>query len=224
MNNKLKLRAFTLAEILITLGIIGVIAAMTIPTLVTKYQIKVLQAGFNRMDKQIRDALVELQFENNTDDFFKMASNAGLAQNTRYSEMFYKKFNITDILSNKYFQNMECPKGYSGKEQECLVNGFYLKPRQILKDGATIYFLINSWKSYICFDTNGPYKGPNRLGYDTFIIITRTARNLGEEYNDPEYCSVNSDSTQNGWSCYYYAKNDINPDDTTQRYWENLKF
>ena len=32
-------KAFTLAEILITLGIIGVVAAMTIPTLVANYRI-----------------------------------------------------------------------------------------------------------------------------------------------------------------------------------------
>ena len=30
------LKAFTLAEVLITLGIIGVVAAMTIPTLISK--------------------------------------------------------------------------------------------------------------------------------------------------------------------------------------------
>ena len=34
----LKNRAFTLAEVLITLGIIGVVAAITIPTLITNYQ------------------------------------------------------------------------------------------------------------------------------------------------------------------------------------------
>jgi prepilin-type N-terminal cleavage/methylation domain-containing protein len=31
-------RGFTLAEVLITLGIIGIVAAMTIPGLITKYQ------------------------------------------------------------------------------------------------------------------------------------------------------------------------------------------
>ena len=36
----MKFKAFTLAEILITLGIIGVVAAMTIPTLITNYQKK----------------------------------------------------------------------------------------------------------------------------------------------------------------------------------------
>ena len=40
LNDFKKKAAFTLAEVLITLAIIGVVAAMTIPTLITKYQEK----------------------------------------------------------------------------------------------------------------------------------------------------------------------------------------
>ena len=40
--------AFTLAEVLITLGIIGVVAAMTIPTLTTNYRHKALEAQFKK--------------------------------------------------------------------------------------------------------------------------------------------------------------------------------
>ena len=36
-------QAFTLAEVLITLGIIGIVAAMTIPNLMTKYYEKQVQ-------------------------------------------------------------------------------------------------------------------------------------------------------------------------------------
>ena len=36
-------KAFTLSEVLITLGIIGVVAAITIPSLITKYQKKVIE-------------------------------------------------------------------------------------------------------------------------------------------------------------------------------------
>ena len=39
LDNSRKI-AFTLAEVLITLGIIGVIAAMTLPSLITNYQEK----------------------------------------------------------------------------------------------------------------------------------------------------------------------------------------
>ena len=36
--------AFTLAEVLITIGIIGIVAAMTIPTLISKNQKRVIEA------------------------------------------------------------------------------------------------------------------------------------------------------------------------------------
>ncbi len=36
-------KAFTLAEVLITLGIIGVVAALTLPSLITNYKVKVLK-------------------------------------------------------------------------------------------------------------------------------------------------------------------------------------
>ena len=38
MKNKL---AFTLAEVLVTLGIIGVVSAMTVPTLMQNFNVKV---------------------------------------------------------------------------------------------------------------------------------------------------------------------------------------
>ena len=41
--------AFTLAEVLITLGIIGVVAAMTLPTLIQKYQEKVTVNKLKKM-------------------------------------------------------------------------------------------------------------------------------------------------------------------------------
>ncbi len=34
----MKIKAFTMAEVLITLGIIGIVAAMTMPVLIGKYQ------------------------------------------------------------------------------------------------------------------------------------------------------------------------------------------
>ena len=41
-------KGFTLAEVLITLGIIGVVAAMTIPSLITKYQKKAIETKFKQ--------------------------------------------------------------------------------------------------------------------------------------------------------------------------------
>lgn len=53
MNNK---TAFTLAEVLITLGIIGVVAAMTLPTLVQKHQEKVTIAKLKKSYSTMQQA------------------------------------------------------------------------------------------------------------------------------------------------------------------------
>ena len=52
-----KLSAFTLAEVLITLGIIGVVAAMTIPTLVANYQQRSLDTAANTFNRKLGEAL-----------------------------------------------------------------------------------------------------------------------------------------------------------------------
>jgi len=50
-------RAFTLAEVLITLGIIGVVAAMTIPTLVANYQEKSWNTSAQVFERKLTEAL-----------------------------------------------------------------------------------------------------------------------------------------------------------------------
>ena len=65
-NNKRK-KAFTLAEVLITLSIIGVIAAMTIPTLVLNYQRNItetrIKAFYSNMTQAVGQWLAEEHME-----------------------------------------------------------------------------------------------------------------------------------------------------------------
>ena len=55
--------AFTLAEVLITLGIIGIVAAMTIPTLIAKYQKKQTVTKLKQTYSMISQALTMAQAE-----------------------------------------------------------------------------------------------------------------------------------------------------------------
>ena len=58
-----KQNAFTLAEVLITLGIIGIVSALTIPTLITKYKIKQHEIAFKKADAMIQEALKKSLYE-----------------------------------------------------------------------------------------------------------------------------------------------------------------
>ena len=50
-------QGFTLAEVLITLGIIGIVAAMTIPTLVANYQAKSWSTSAAVFERKLEEAL-----------------------------------------------------------------------------------------------------------------------------------------------------------------------
>lgn len=80
---------FTLAEVLITLGIIGVVAALTIPTLVNNYQKKTYVTGLQRAYAQLQQV-------------FKLAmaqDSVDLLQNTNLIKSIK-----SDILLNDYDQ------------------------------------------------------------------------------------------------------------------------
>ena len=62
-HHKLK-NGFTLAEVLITLGIIGVVAALTIPTLIGNYQKKEVAVRLQKMYNTIQNAISLAEEEN----------------------------------------------------------------------------------------------------------------------------------------------------------------
>ena len=59
-------KAFTLAEVLITLGIIGVVAALTIPTLVNNYRKKQFETGLKKEYSVLLQALDMYKQDNET--------------------------------------------------------------------------------------------------------------------------------------------------------------
>lgn len=70
--------AFTLAEVLITLGIIGVIAALTVPTLVSKYKEKVTVTKLKKVNSILNNAMLSAINEYGTiDNWGITSSNAG---------------------------------------------------------------------------------------------------------------------------------------------------
>lgn len=63
MKNK-RIRAFTLAEVLITLGIIGVVTSITLPTMIKNYEKKVIVTRMQKFYTTFNDALRRSVAEN----------------------------------------------------------------------------------------------------------------------------------------------------------------
>ena len=67
----LKNPAFTMAEVLITLGVIGIVVAMTLPTLINKIQGYVLQTQFKKAYNMISVALVKMKADYSIDNLHR---------------------------------------------------------------------------------------------------------------------------------------------------------
>ena len=83
--------AFTLAEVLITLGIIGIVAAMTIPTLVANYQEKTWSTSAQVFERKFEEALKTM----NTQQVL-----AGYSSTEEFVGKLSKHFKINKICSN----------------------------------------------------------------------------------------------------------------------------
>ena len=84
-------RAFTLAEVLITLGIIGVVAALTVPALINNYNTKSWNTATSVFDKKLEDALKTMNAQ---------STLAGHTTTESFVEELSKHFKINKICNN----------------------------------------------------------------------------------------------------------------------------
>ena len=69
-------KGFTLAEVLITLGIIGIVAAMTLPTLIQKYQDKSDYSQLQKVYSQLLQATLSVEQEYGSISEWGMVANS----------------------------------------------------------------------------------------------------------------------------------------------------
>ena len=214
--------AFTLAEVLITLGIIGVVASLTIGSVVNNIQKKELQTQFLKTTSQLQQAVKSME------------ANGESIDPRSYKDwdkgLFYNTFAnyIKHIKTCKGNTNVQHPCYNKEKNVYYTPNGntlsyAYLDDGQIvLPDGTLLLFEneshgTSSFKVYIFADLNGINKKPNKLGYDLFAyqLINNQLLPMGSEGTDyvgEQYCSKNS----YGMSCTQKALED-------KDYFKNLK-
>ena len=214
-----KRAAFTLAEVLITLGIIGVVAAITIPTTVHKFKIKALESAFKSTDNIIQSALIKTAQEYGYVDFNEIDTIDASIKST-----FLKQFKIVKTLGGGYSTSLYKGKvlDYSGNYSFNGYVGQYCSRVHILSNGSSVCDMGSEHaKASVLYDTNGPFKGPNRFGYDMFLWVTRETK---------WYMACTKDKVAGGVDrgifnirgCRNYAIKNQNPDDKTKKYWDSL--
>ena len=243
-NNSRKI-AFTLAEVLITLGIIGVVAAMTMPALIANHRKTVLKTQFKKAYSELQQVNQNFikDYDMNICEYnWQMwdETKSGYASSKATSDAFIKYYtgdgtSKSQILGSNQIKNL---------------TGTKTVPQTLFDDGGavdiqkrTFYFEfgISNYKCpIISVDINGYYKRPNQLGVDIFsfrptkdgkIIPIGNPQTINDQINgsavlgNGHSCTCTkkeTDSITNGVCCAYWASIDINPDDNSKAYWKSF--
>ena len=213
--------AFTLAEVLITLGIVGVVASLTIPTVVKHYKAKVLETAFKKSVTNLYQAYDLTRQQLGVDNIYQTyvictsKENCYDENSLEFRETLEKNLKVTSI----YKQGFYPLKNYNGTKLITYNIGMdYPEATKILADGSSFGMNTNSdgvaiATIHIFIDTNGPYKGPNRLGYDIFRYETMNYNTM---------CNPNIVNSENFKGCYYWAHRNVSPQDSSKSYWSVL--
>ena len=169
-------KAFTMAEVLITIGVVGLIAALTIPQLIEGYQKKETVTRLKRSYTLILQAIRMAEGENDEFKYWDF-SLKGEAFFERY---LAKHFNHPIIISTTDLNKKVKRKKLNGTNY---YGTTYTGPNTInflTNDGSLITFNLNSSIDeglWVGIDTNG-LANPNVIGRDTFLFFFSSKNGL----------------------------------------------
>ncbi len=159
----LKKAAFTLAETLITLTIIGVIAALTIPNLISNYQKHTYVVGLKKANSNLQNAWKMIPINQGCPAGDYECAGLDVYWRTPVLPIDGKTFQYQDD-KNLYILSKQFKVQYSDFNRNCTntkaESGFSCF---VTDDGMQ----FTSFDKYIDIDINGK-KGPNKIGRDIF--------------------------------------------------------
>ncbi len=206
--------AFTLAEVLVTLGIIGVVAAITLSALFQKYQAKVILTQLNKSYAELQTVVNRI-----SNDYGENILNIVTPlENSEVKELFMKYYDgAVDCKERECYNS----KGiiyytYTGSlvfdNQNTNTNYYFGKDQFLTKEGRLISFGgTNIYGRMVTVDLNGPFKKPNAWGRDTFtfLITDKQISPCGGKTMCSNIYNYNCNKTENGKfsgiGCTYYA-------------------
>lgn len=161
MNKKF---AFTLSEVLVTMGIIGVISALTVPTLVNNYQRKALALQLRKTVSDIDNAIDMLITEEGKTKFSATSyynNLDGFITNRLKTIKTCTKDKTNECFANENYNTIN---GAAGSAFTCEGNSY------VLANSAAICMTKSGTSVKVNIDVNGQ-DGPNIGGRDMFIFM-----------------------------------------------------
>ena len=229
VQNKKKL-AFTLAEVLITLGIIGIVAAMTIPTLINKKQKAEIETQLKENYSIIQQSLKMAENDDIAIDSY-LAEDIESVKSWFYTNLApYMKYSHVCFNAEGCWQSMGPTKTLAGSvaryNQTNIGVGYNIVTIK-LNNGANVSFdsygtndiktLLGRNCTYedkalgIFIDVNGDRK-PNIIGKDIYVAVWTDKGLLPAGIDETEAtvdsnCSATANTINAGYYCLLKVKN-----------------
>lgn len=214
-----EMRAFTLAEVLITLGIIGVVAAMTLPSVISSIRNKHLEVAFKKQSSIISQVL---DYMYATGECTTTDCITGFGLYKAYSKLSKTiKVCTASNIDDKLCFTKHSDKMYRDYSKSTNVNSvitdIFDDFQIVLVDSALVTFNASKDSAIIGFDVNGKQKLPNALGHDVFIYKIKNIGNkgvlfpVGEPTDIYNKCNAKGEGridAYNGLGCTYKAVKD----------------
>ena len=208
---------FTLAEVLITLGIIGIVASLTIPNLISKYNEKQTLSKLKKAYSTLSQAFIRSEFENGY-----LGNNPALYNNEKALNFYHTYWEPYLKIAKLCTSYKDC--GYSKSMPFTLLNGsnsttlvadnnptHITRFPVITQDGILYILFYNLYNDdgsglrqarIILVDLNGG-NPPNKYGNDIFQFeyeSGKTVKGYGYTQNDEEI-KENCSKSGNGLCC-----------------------
>lgn len=211
--------AFTLAEVLITLGIIGVVAIMTIPTLISNTDTAKFVSGWKKTYSTLQQAQLQIikDYGSVSAGFGSIDASTTGGNNFRDGWLPYLKVGKTCNAGTSVSDDCyNVPGGFKNMDNSAIAN-YAEHPATssiVLNDGTFLLFYPGagsgpfSTDSWIFVDVNGD-KQPNTIGKDVFVLRYSSFKNMFQAHNATAAGGYYPECTGDGWTCgayYLYSK------------------
>ena len=175
-NSLKKKTAFTLAEVLITLGIIGVVAAMTLPTLINNYQKKETISKLKKVYAILGNTTSMAMAEYGDTVTWELPNTLSWASSKAFAEKYMIPYlKVARTCENNNEAGCSYPIKRLNGQSFNNYNEYTKSYRFYLADGTFICVAANNISEYhdklvqIIFDINGQ-RNPNVVGKDVFFL------------------------------------------------------
>lgn len=218
---------FTLGEVLIALGVIGVVASLVIPQLISGHKAGTARAQFDTAYSMIAKTITEME----ADDVPVKPANYKTSQSLYPKLKQYNKVtidcgdysagskNASVCINRSGNNNSDDYDNYHTYNHTSKANISRFDDGAFVLNNGMLIAVENPANGYvwISVDINGKNKLPNKWGWDlfTFELTDNGIMPLGAPgttavySNNPEnFCARNGSGTENGATCSYFAATD----------------